>query len=111
MGFFLLFTIAAAIYLTYRLLVNGGPKPFKITYGYFSLIITNWLLFLTGAYSLFSAETGSILWDVMWSILVISGIFVSINEYRNNRSLALLVLCITALHFYFFLFSLFLGSM
>ena len=78
-----------------------GPAPRKVSYGILGLLVLNWLLFLTGSYTLLPTNIADLIFIPVWFVLCAAGVFVVAFEYKNNKGFALPVAGLTTISFLF----------
>ncbi|WP_100012143.1 hypothetical protein [Lentibacillus sediminis] len=81
------------------------PTPHKISYGILGLLALNWLLFLTGAYSLLPVNVADLIFVPVWWVLCLIGVFAAVNEFRNNKAFAMPIAGLTTISFLFSLLA------
>ncbi|MFD1032654.1 hypothetical protein [Metaplanococcus flavidus] len=86
-------------------------KPLKISYAFIILLVLNWILFLSGFYTIFTHEVGDLLWEVAWVGVCLMGAIVGVMELWNNKLVGILIFIITMFTTGFVLLSFFIGSM
>ncbi|MGP4061797.1 hypothetical protein [Halobacillus sp. H74] len=65
----------------------------------------NWLLFLTGAYSLLPVNVADQIFVPLWWALCIVGSIAAINEFRNDPAFAIPGAALTTISFIFSLLA------
>lgn len=80
---------------------NKAPNPYKISYGILGLLVLNWLLFLTNAYSFLPSHIANSIFVPVWWVLSAMGLIIGIFEVKNNRSFATSIMCLTVISFMF----------
>lgn len=65
-------------------------KPYLISLLALSLIIVNWLLYLSNFYSVLPQNIGDIIFLPVWILVSIVGLIAAYKEYNNNRTFAVL---------------------
>lgn len=86
-------------------------KPLKISYAFIILLVLNWILFLSGFYTLFPREAADLLWEVTWVGLCLMGVIAGIMELWNNKLVGIVIFIITMFTTWFVMLSFFIGSM
>ncbi|WP_082235547.1 hypothetical protein [Halobacillus massiliensis] len=66
-------------------------SPHKMTTIVFSLLLLQWLLFITSAYSLLPMEIADAIFLPVWVVLGTAGILAGLFEFRNHTAAALRV--------------------
>ncbi|KKB34325.1 hypothetical protein [Bacillus thermotolerans] len=81
-----------------------GPSPYKGSYCLFGLLIINWILYVTGFYTLLPANVADLMFIPMWlTICALSAVF-ALLEFRNNKAFAVPLAGFTFISFVFALF-------
>ncbi|GGK07847.1 hypothetical protein GCM10007063_32930 [Lentibacillus kapialis] len=78
-----------------------GAEPRKVSYGILVLLVLNWLLFLTGFYTLLPTNVADLIFIPVWLVLCVAGVFVSVYEFKNNKGFALPVAGLTTISLLF----------
>lgn len=78
-----------------------AKRPCKVSYAISGLLVLNWLLFLTGSYTLLPARITDVIFIPVWLILCVAGIFSVIYEFKNNKGFAIPIAGLTTISLLF----------
>ncbi|MFD1360786.1 hypothetical protein [Lentibacillus salinarum] len=78
-----------------------GAAPRKVSYGILGLLVLNWVLFLTGFYTLLPTNIADLIFTPLWFVLCAAGVLVTAYEFKNNKGFALPVAGLTTISILF----------
>lgn len=90
---------------------KNEPKLYSWTLTAIILLTLNWILYITGFYTLLPVQLAELIFVPVWTVLVIFGTVAGLFELRNNKLIAISVLGLTLISFLFSSFLYFIGSM
>jgi hypothetical protein len=103
-----LFGVILVIILIFPLLMvkkyGKGSPPYKWSYCIFGLLIINWILYITGFYTLLPVNFADLIFIPIWFIVCALGALFTIFEFKNNKAFAVPLAGFTFISFVFALF-------
>ncbi|MFE0507455.1 hypothetical protein ACWF7H_29600 [Peribacillus butanolivorans] len=81
-----------------------GSPPYKWSYCIFGLLIINWILYITGFYTLLPVNVADLIFIPIWFIVCALGGLFTIFEFKNNKAFAVPLAGFTFISFVFALF-------
>lgn len=78
-----------------------GPKPYKISWAILIFLLGNWLLLITGFYSLIPENVAELIFIPVWLVLGALGMIISFLEFRNNKAFAIPLAGLTMISLFF----------
>lgn len=81
-----------------------GSPPYKWSYYMLGLLVINWILYMTGFYSLLSDHVADLIFIPIWFTLCALSALLTIVEFKNNKAFAIPLAGVTFISFVFALF-------